>query len=186
MKFQGITRLLAAAGLAFSMGANAGVITGTVDANDIDTFSFSVTTGGLTTFDILARGFNSGVSGQGLSDSMFRIAADDGSLDAGDFLYVDDDGGLGSDGSTSGLDSFLSVNMTAGDYLFFIGAFSLDINEILTDTFSTPSASNAGDYQLTYSSNVSIGAAAVAEPSSLALLGLGLFGLGVARTRKSA
>jgi len=65
-------------------------------------------------------------------DSTIYLFANDGSLDASDFIGVDDDTPIsvgGSDGSVSPADSYLSRFLDIGNYILAISDFSFSLDE---------------------------------------------------------
>lgn len=143
-------------------------------------------------------------------DTYIYLLNDDGSLDQHDLIIRNDDMPTTSsnDGSIHFYDSYLSSNLAAGDYFLAIGAYGLSLNEVLAGVNSSSyyypvSCSGAigqacgslipnghGDYQITWTGDVQITSnpnvvASVPEPGTLALLGLGLLGLGVSRKKKA-
>lgn len=205
-----IAPLLFSALGAISLSANAAVVEGTLYAvNDdsgarigstVDHWSFS-TTGGLVTIDTLSMEYGANgytdVNGDGeiaYFDPYIHLFRDDGSLDAGDLLASNDDSGATfSDGSIHGYDSYLSVNLAAGDYILAIGSFFLSvddaINQLNRATYypvCDTGQCDHGDYQITFTNeyNLTGPSADVPEPSTLALLGLGMAGLAFTRRRK--
>jgi hypothetical protein len=82
----------------------------------IHEIGFSVQSAGPVTFDILSAGQLAPSL-----DTQIYLLADDGAPDASDVLYVNDDGAPGDDGSVTGLDSYLQVELEPGDYLLYIG-----------------------------------------------------------------
>ena len=165
------------------LAANADLILGTISTiDDIDYYSFS-STGGLASFNVLASGLNGT-----FLDSYIHILVDDGSpigaLTGASVALNDDSFALGwdSDGSTSNLDSFIpNLNLAAGGYILAIGSFFLSDADVRVgfNTFGF----TTGDYQITVSG---VNLASVPEPGTLALLGIGLFGMGLARRKKAA
>ncbi len=142
-------------------------------------------------------------------DTQIYLLRDDGVLDQDDLIDRNDDASttLSTDGSIHFFDSYISSSLTSGDYFLAVGAFGLSMNEVLSgvnndDTYpvscsgaigeacvpQTPS--DHGDYQITWSGDVEItsnpgSVASVPEPGTIALLGLGLLGLGISRKRKA-
>jgi hypothetical protein len=79
------------------------------ETTTVDYFNFSVNAAGTVTIDVLARGIDFG-NGQSGLDSTIYLFANNGSLDASDFIATNDDSSvLGfSDGSKFSADSYLS------------------------------------------------------------------------------
>lgn len=210
-----------AASILCSGFANAGLITEGVinrlgpDKSSIDLWGFS-TSGGNVVFDLLSweveatTGLARDVNGDGdlaFLDTYIYLLRDDGDLSTDDKIDRNDDShtNLGSDGSINGLDSYMSIDLAAGDYLLAVGAFGLSMNEIVAGINSSvfyPDScagdigeecdrirSDHGDYRITWTGDVSLTqnpgvVISVPEPGTLALLSLGLLCVGLSRKIK--
>lgn len=198
----------------------------------VDYWGFSVNTAGVVTFDILSWEagpeilFTSGpleqpasdLNGDGeiaFLDTHVHLFKDDGALTVDDVIASNDDAGIGpntslsesfSDGSDFQYDSFLSLTLDVGDYIFAIGTFNLGIEEAifgLNGSSSNPLTCSGnygescisvvekdhGDYQITWSDNVQItsdpnSAQTVPETNPLLLLGFGVVVLRLVRKNR--
>jgi hypothetical protein len=92
----------------------------------IDRISFSVGSTSQVTVDLLSAG----ILVPSLDTSIY-LAADDGDIQLVDFLYSNDDGALGSDGSVFELDSFLDVELAAGNYMLYVSGCCYSSGEAL-------------------------------------------------------
>lgn len=142
---------------------------------------------------------NTDVNGDGeiaFIDSYIYLFHDDGLLDSDDFIAENDDSDdTFDDGSISFLDAYLSINLDAGNYILAIGAYDLDqedaINGFNTETgypvtvdeFGDFLEIDHGDYQITFSGDVTV--SAVPVPAAAWLFGSGLIGLFGFRKSKS-
>lgn len=172
----------------------------------VDRWNITVDTAGTVIFDMLAMetDFNStfDVNGDGeiaYFDPMLSLFSDDGSLDLGNLItQLDDSFGTGTDdGSGYGYDTYLSVNLAVGSYVLLVHACcdydAADVIDGLQEFQATHTGVDFdpfdhGDYRLTVtgaSSVTSPNAPAVPAPGSMALIGLGLLGLGICRRTTS-
>ncbi len=160
----------------------------------IDKIYFTVNSPGITNIDILSweqnetSGLGQDANGDGeiaFMDSYIYLFNDDGSLDLGDYVTENDDAPATfgeDDGSLSDLDSYISINLAAGDYVLTVGGFFYEASEGIAG--QNPGTGNGlypvtqgavpfetlvhshGDYRVTISGNVG-----VPEPGSVAALG---------------
>ncbi|EKD39882.1 MAG: Type I secretion target GGXGXDXXX repeat protein [uncultured bacterium] len=96
---------------------------------------------------------------QGNLDTYIRLFVDDGSLDAGDLIYSNDDSNpaLSGDGSTHSFDSFLSIGaLPAGDYILAVGDFELTTAEAIAGANTDDTSVEHGPYQITLTGAVTI------------------------------
>lgn len=206
----------AAALLSISCASNAdfivsGEIESIFDGNNkvgstVDTWSFSVFSDSTVAIDVLSWEADEedretddffpepvDLNGDGeftFIDSFIYLFADDGDLSVDDLLAFNDDSDFTySDGSLSFYDSFLEVDLFAGNYILAIGGAGLSVEEAISGLSSVtqfPAAcdgdpffcdleeSNVGDYQISFNGDVSQ-QVDVTEPYMFSLLGLGLF-----------
>jgi len=195
--------------------AEAIAIDGSIDAltgstSSVDYISFTVTQTQEIRIDVLSWEENYGsivdVNGDGeiaYFDTELFLFQDDGSLDAGDFIAYNGDSDLTfDDGSINSLDSYLSLTLNAGDYLFAIGAYSLSLDEALlgVNSFSYLTIwdgshfvfNDHGDYRVTLTSGgvnesdirlPNDPPPTIPEPATVLLLGCGLLALLTGRER---
>lgn len=191
MKFKQIIQsVFLAALLGISGAASAGTVyTGTVTGAD-GTWGFLNFGhgGGALSIDAWANGFTGGATGYGIDDIYLSLFVNDGSSTSaftGAFVGANDDWWSPGDGSTSGLDSFLSfANLSAGSYTLAISHCCTNFNNVRNDAAYSGIHGPYRDYQLTFSQDVAI-EGVVPEPQSLLLMLTALAALGLAVRRKA-
>ena len=92
----------------------------------IDAIPFTVLSQSVVVIDVLSAGAYTPAL-----DTQIYLAVDDGGIDSMDVMFVNDDGELGADGSTLELDSYLSTELPAGDYVIFISGCCFSAEDAL-------------------------------------------------------
>ena len=170
------------------------VVVGTIvelpgNNSTVDHIHFTVNVGGQVTIDLLSEfgGIDlDGINGSDFFDTFIRLFLDDGNGNPGAQVAVNDDSStlLSGDGSLTGLDSFLQIDLPPGDYILAVGDFFLSEQEA-RDGFQ--SGTDTGGYQVTFTGDITVtdlpGNASVTQtvapaplPAPLAALGLSSFG----------
>ncbi|MBX3433157.1 MAG: DVUA0089 family protein [Pirellulales bacterium] len=183
---------------------------GTRIGSTVDHWYFKVNSPGVVTIDVLSweidyQDWDSDsnvlevfdVNGDGeiaFFDSVIWLFNDDGVLDSGDAItFNDDSSSTFGDGSIITYDSYLSLNLAAGNYVLAIGAFSLDVSEAVAgfnnstsfpwtaDGVSNPTQNiDHGDYRITWTGDLTItGSPYASIPESSSLLCCGIVALGL-------
>lgn len=121
-------------------------------------FNFTVDVAGTVSIDVLSRAID--VDGDGLTSDldpyMYIFNADPNGVGGlGALVAFNDDSNGTADGSVSGLDSFLSLTLAAGDYVVVIGDYELTEQEA-RDQANDATIETDGDFQLTFTGNVSV------------------------------
>ncbi len=167
-----------------AFGASSAVITyqGSLGAAQdgsllIDFYSLSLSSD--STVTITAEGSGAGIDiGNGVSDldTFIFVAVDDGDRTEDDYLFDDDDGGIG-------FDSFLSESLLAGNYLVGISSCCISPDEFVAGSnLSLPAnAYDIPDYILTIDDGLAVNDVPV--PSIFAIVSLAVLSF-VARKRK--
>ncbi len=199
--FIGATPLLLASFFAFNP-AQAAVFVGSVEqlTSVEDSFYLRMgrtdfsTSGGVVTLDVLGNGFLGGPHGVGLSDPFLYLFVNDGDIGADNFVALNDDSGSTfGDGSVTGLDSFLSVNLAAGNYTAFVGSCcDFTVTDFHAQGFQSFTGTNpalgtvsfVSDYQLTITGPDVALAPTVPLPAALPLILSAFAGLGFAARRR--
>jgi hypothetical protein len=128
-------------------------------------------------------------------DSVLVLFSDDGDLTPDDYLYSNDDVLPVQGDSVASADAYLSKTLAAGSYVVAVAACCMIASEYSQETYpdsfnflrstngSTVSYTAArGDYELTFTGDLSV--VGVPEPSTLTLAALGLLSLGITRRRR--
>jgi hypothetical protein len=160
---------------------------------EVDYWDFTVNSAGTVEIDVLANGIDFGNGASGLN-SYLRLFKNDGSLNVSDFIKHNDNASLrrgGRDGSVSNFDSFLSKSLDIGSYTLAISDGFLSNREAVAGLQRDTIWGGTGDYQLTFTGDVTVAGVDNAEPTSvpepaslLGLLAVGAFGAGSAFKRK--
>ncbi|RZI79508.1 MAG: hypothetical protein EOP38_25215 [Rubrivivax sp.] len=120
--------------------------------------------GGNLAIDAWSNGFTKGPTGAGIGDIYLSLFQNDGSARSaftGAAISSNDDGGYSGfgDGSTSSLDSYLSVSgLSAGYYTLAVSGCCHNFGGVRNANSLSSGIGNNRDYRLTFSQDVALGA----------------------------
>lgn len=133
--------------------------------------------GGNLSIDAWASGFTKGPTGAGIEDIYLSLFANNGSSRTnftGSFITSNDDSGGYGDGSTSSLDSFLSLpSLGEGYYTLAVSRCCSNFSSVRNESVLSSGIGGNRDFRLTFSSDVTIGAAPepLPEPAPVVVSG---------------